>query len=204
MVAVADYDPNPRTAGPAIVTEGPVDGSTVLVLDPAGAAKHADIPASWRSLTRDRQVVWCRLPTAEALAEAERAMSGLAERHVVVDVLTTGPVAEVAMAFALRHASAVRAVLLVDPAAPDPRYPAEDAEVADARWAERSWRQVAELDRAGVPVRIIAHSAGGSRDRVPPPLPLGHPDLVEVVRATVEALDDPGGEGGAGHAGHQH
>jgi hypothetical protein len=34
-----------------------------------------------------------------------------------------------------------------------------------------------------VNVRVIAHSFQGDRDRRDPPLPLGHPDVVSVVRA---------------------
>lgn len=191
---MAEYDPEPRSAGPSVVTRGRLVRSAILVLDPAGAAKHDDIPASWHPMSLHHLVVWCRLPVEHSLEPAERALAELSDQHAKVDLLTCGPTTALAMDFALNHADAVRAVLLVDPSAPHDQF-GGNATAADARWEERSWERLAELGRAGVAVKIVAHSAGGSRDRVPPPLPLGHPDLVELVRSAITELESEDVEG---------
>lgn len=190
---MADYQEHPREHGPPIVVDGPAGAPAIIVFDPAGAAKHDDIPASWHPLRRERRVIWCRMPAKNALGEADNTMAELAAHDVTVDAVTSGPVAEVAMMFTRRWASAVRSLLLVDPAAPDQRFATDEAELADALWEKRSQRRMHELVEAGVAVRVVAHSAGGDRDRVPPPLPLGHPDLVEVIRGAIEELDAAGG-----------
>jgi hypothetical protein len=71
-------------------------------------------------------------------------------------------------------------VLLVDPAAHALREPG-DAVADDDAWATEHRDQFVALRNAGTQVRIIAHSTGGKSDRVPPPLPLGHPDVVAAV-----------------------
>ena len=43
-----------RSEGPAVVTAGDPSGPKVIVLDPAGAAKHGELPATWRPLTEKR------------------------------------------------------------------------------------------------------------------------------------------------------
>lgn len=183
------YDPSPRTSGPPIVSGGAASGSAIVVFDPAGVAKHDDIPVSWQPLLDAHSVVWCRLPTPGALGESAREIDRLADRDAVVDVVTSGPAAETVMDFVRPRAHQVRSLLLVDPAAPDDRFPVEEAELADALWEERARSRIAELEQSGVTVRVIAHSTGGSRDRVDPPLPLGHPDLVEVIAGAVAELD---------------
>lgn len=186
---MAEYDEHPREHGPPVVVDGPPDAPAIIVFDPAGAAKHEDIPASWHSLLWERRLIWCRMPAENAIAEADDAMAELATRDATVDAVTSGPLAEVAMMFARRWASEVRSLLLVDPAAPDQRFAAEEAEIADALWEKRSRRRIRELEEAGVAVRVVAHSAGGERDRIPPPLPLGHPDVVAVIRSAIGELD---------------
>lgn len=186
------FDPEPRSSGPAIVRGGPEGYATLLVLDPAGAAKHEDIPASWNTLLRSRHVVWARLPTRQALAEAEDTLASLTESAATVDVLTSGPTAELAMDFAFQRAEAIRALLLVDPGAPDQRFSAQEAEYADALWEERAQDRISALEDAGVLVRVVAHSSGGSRDRVRPPLPLGHPDIVPTISGVIGELDAAG------------
>lgn len=200
---MSEYDPEPRSAGPALVARGRLVHSAILVLDPAGAAKHDDVPASWHPMSLEHLLLWCRIPADTSLAEADRALSELARQNAVVDVLTSGPAAGAAMDLAERNASSVRSVLLVDPAAPHDHFGGPEAAAADERWADAARDRMAELQDAGIDVRIVAHSCGGGRDRVPPPLPLGHPDLVELVRTAITELDAetetnwgvPGGEG---------
>ncbi|MQA62455.1 MAG: hypothetical protein GEU86_13380 [Actinophytocola sp.] len=183
------YDPHPRDSGPVVVTDGPAGAPAVLVFDPAGVAKREDIPASWHGLLWDRQVLWCRIPAMESPAQVDAALSGRATVPPAIDVVASGPCTELALVFGKQRASSVRSVLLVDPAAPDDRFPTDEAEIADALWEERSRQRMEELESAGVTVRVIAHSTGGDTDRVPPPLPLGHPDVVEAVSAAIAELD---------------
>ncbi|SNR78291.1 hypothetical protein SAMN06265360_11934 [Haloechinothrix alba] len=198
---VSEYESDPRGEGPTLVSDGPGNAPAVLVLDPAGAAKHEDIPASWHGLLRSRYVVWCRMPARDALSSAGEALAELADRHVTVDVVTSGPDAAAAMDLVRARADAVRALLLVDPAASGarlahdtrgmcvPESPGAEALAADAAWEERHRTHIAALAAAGVAVRTVAHSSGGRRDRLPPPLPLGHPDVVDRITSTFNGLD---------------
>ena len=52
-----------RADGPAVVRKGPAGHPAVVVIDPLGDAKHGELPATWRSLAEDVEVVWWRLPT---------------------------------------------------------------------------------------------------------------------------------------------
>jgi hypothetical protein len=76
-------------------------------------------------------------------------------------------VCEGAITLAALFDATVRSVLLVDPGPVEPgdRLPAT----------------------AEVPTRVVARSMGGDRDRVEPPIPLGHPDVVDGV---ITALED--------------
>lgn len=181
---------DPRSGGPSVVSAGPRDAPAVLVLDPAGIAKHDDLPPGWERLAARRRVVWCRLPVQGALADCRAALDELARGNAPVDLVTSGPTAEMAMDLAVTRPTAVRSVLLIDPGSPDARFPSTvDALDADASWEERTRWRVEEVEQAGVAVRIVGHSAGGSRDRVPPPIPLGHPDVVEVISEALREFD---------------
>ncbi|SDZ23888.1 hypothetical protein SAMN05421504_11133 [Amycolatopsis xylanica] len=161
-----------RSAGPPVVADGDPGGQTLIVLDPAGLGKHDEVPATWRPFTDQRQILWCRIPAEGALSAAEELLGDADDDSaLVVDIVASGPVAEEALRLAARHPPAVRAVMLVDPA-----------------WEPDHLARLAKLDEAGVEVRVIAHSRGGELDRVPPPLPLGHPDVVAAVYRTIGEL----------------
>lgn len=189
---MADRVTDPRSAGPPVVEAGPAGGPAVVVLDPTGAAKHEELPPPWQEVSVRRRVLWFRLPVDGALGDAGAAVAELGTHHDPVDIVTSGPTAEVALELAAARPGAVRAVLLVDPAAPG-AYRPEDALAADARWEGEARRRIEDAEAAGVAVRVVAHSGGGSRDRVPPPVPLGHPDLVEVLAAEWRRLDEGAG-----------
>lgn len=178
--------PDPaRAAGPPAVTEGALDSPIVLVLDPAGAAKHEGLPATWRELARRWRITWCRLPAEGALTQADGILAHPPRLGRVVHVVASGPFADGALRLAERHTATVRSVLLVDPAAD--RYISPDRGVVeDQAWEEDTVGRRRALARAGVIVEVVADSTGGERDRVAAPIPLGHPDVVEAIRAAIE------------------
>ncbi|MFD9889335.1 hypothetical protein ACFWY9_08340 [Amycolatopsis sp. NPDC059027] len=179
-------EPDPvRAEGPPVVVHGVPGGRRVLVLDPAGASKHDELPATWRPFTEDREIVWARLPVDGALHACEHVLAHAGGPLPVTDIVASGPYGEEALLLAEHRPSVVRSVLLVDPAA-EGFLEAERARAADADWLRDHGNRVAGLRDAGVEVEIVAHSTGDAGDRVPAPLPLGHPD---VVSALVDAFD---------------
>lgn len=180
-----------RATGPSAVGEVR-DGPVVLVLDPAGEAPHGTLPATWHELTAQRSVLWCRLATEGALERAEELLSDPDTGANQIDVVASGPLADTAFDLVARYPDPVRSLLLIDPAATDVDHASGDpasAAIADARWAQRVEPRFGEMERHNVLVRIVAHSYGGSRDRIGPPLPLGHPDVLGAVRRELGALD---------------
>jgi len=130
----------------------------VLVIDPAGEAVHDGIPATWRELANSVRVVWLRVPAAP---EWKSTVDIVLERHrgdnepALLDVVSSGPIAAEVIDLVRGHEDLVHSVLLVDP----------EVEV-DAPFA-----------------RVIARSDDSADDRIPAPLPLGHPDVVTAVAA---------------------
>ena len=128
------------------------------MIDPAGEAVHYGIPATWRELTNSVRVVWLRVPAAP---HWQSTVGTVLERHegdnepVPLDVVSSGPIAAAVIDLVRQHENLVHSVLLVDP------------EIA-----------------VDVPFARVITSGGGATDgRVPPPLPLGHPDVVAEVTA---------------------
>lgn len=141
-----------------MVADGPAGAPTVLVIDPAGEALHDEIPATWRDVTDRLRVVWLRVPAAPGWqSTVDTVLTRHSnEEHPVLDVVTSGPIAAEVLDLARRHEDLVRSVLLVDP----------EVEVDD-HFAKTVVRSTATAD-----------------DRIPPPLPLGHLDVVfNVVKA---------------------
>jgi pimeloyl-ACP methyl ester carboxylesterase len=183
-----DYFPDPvRADGPPAVIEGTPGRPIVLVLDPAGAAKHEGLPATWRRFTDSWQVVWCRLPADGSLSEADEILADPPTLGRAAHVVASGPYGEAALGLAERHPDTVRSVLLVDPAASG-YVEAGEGDVADEHWERDTAPRREALNRSGVEVRVLAHSEGGERDRIPAPLPLGHPDVVDAVQQSVAEL----------------
>lgn len=156
-----------RADGPAAVTEGTLDGPIVLVLDPAGEAKHEGLPATWRGRTRAWRVLWCRVPAEGGLGAADEVLAD-PPGNGVVHVVSGGSAAGLALRLAEEHVGAVRSLLLVDPA---------DDEAGGT--AERHRR----LRASGVAVEVYPHSPGETEVV---PLPLGHPDVVVAVAKSIE------------------
>ncbi|MCE7007027.1 hypothetical protein LWC34_29975 [Kibdelosporangium philippinense] len=160
----------PRAQGPAVVWTGLDHGPALVVVDPVDAAKHAEVPATWRPLAERFQIAWCRVPAGGgSLRDVEDVLETLAQDQTRADMVASGMVCKGAIALAALFDATVRSVLLVDPGPVDPG------------------------DRLGaaaeVRTRVVARSVGGDRDRVEPPIPLGHPDVVDGVITALEEAD---------------
>ncbi|HEX3792514.1 MAG TPA: hypothetical protein VHW44_31920 [Pseudonocardiaceae bacterium] len=180
-----------RANGPVIVRKGPLDGPTVLVLDPAGDAKHYGLPATWRAFAEHLNVVWWRLLAASRDGlTVESVLAGLGHNGETLDVVSHGSAAELGLLLAAEYPELVRSVVLVDPEDPTAAAgsgsaaPATDLEMT-VQWCDRRFGVLTDrLAEQGTPVEIIADD---STDDDLPPLPIGHPEVVAtVVRALVD------------------
>lgn len=148
----------PRADGAAIVWAGRETGPALVVVDPAGAAKHEELPATWHKLAEHFQVAWCRTPASRrTLEDVEDVLETLTERKASASLVASGEACSAAVAIARQFADIVNAVLLVDPIEDD----------------------TATLADTDIEVRVIARSHPGPDDRVDAPMPLGHPEVVE-------------------------
>ena len=170
-----------RSEGPSVVTAGDASGPKVVVLDPAGAGKHDELPATWRPMADERAVFWCRVPAGGALTEADDVLGDASPGDPDIAVVASGPFAAEALQLVERHPGAATHLLLVDPAS-DAFLPSGDASAANDAWLAEHDDVVAKLLETGTAVRVVASSTESPEDRVPPPLPLGHPDVVSAVR----------------------
>lgn len=179
FASMLESDEPARAEGPSVVFEGQEDAPTVLVLDPAGAAKHAAVPATWRKLAESRRLIWCRLPADGSLSEAEELLADPDGLRAPIDVVTSGPAVPTVVDLLSRHADTVRSLLLIDPG----------GGVGDASEPASVTSRREELRKAGVTIETVAESPGGTRDRVEPPMPLGHPDVLDAVERALGSLD---------------
>ncbi len=146
----------PRAQGNPVVWAGREDGPALVVVDPAGTAKHDELPPTWDQLATHFQVAWCRIPASkQSIEDLEDVFETLADRQSSANLVASGEACEAALALAREYGDIVTSVLLVDPPDGDEELPGTDIEV-----------------------RVIARSHPGPDDRVEPPLPLGHPDVV--------------------------
>jgi pimeloyl-ACP methyl ester carboxylesterase len=161
---VREFDNDgPRAEGVPVVWSGREDGPALVVIDPTGAARHEELPATWDRIADHFQIAWCRLPASKRMLEdVEDVLETLAERNAPTTVVASGTACTTALAIAPQFSDLVNAVLLVDPT------------------------EVTELD--GIEVHVIARSHDGASDRVEAPLPLGHPEVVDGLVTTLAAM----------------
>jgi pimeloyl-ACP methyl ester carboxylesterase len=159
----------PRAEGPAVVWAGRDEGPALVVVDPAGAARHNELPASWDTLAEHFQIAWCRIPASkQSLEDVEDVLETLSERQSSANIVASGQSCTSAIAIAMQFSDIVNAVLLVDPTDAD---------------------DMTKLAEAGIDVRVIARSHGGDDDRVEAPMPLGHPEVVASLATTLASLE---------------
>jgi hypothetical protein len=155
----------PRADGAPVVWAGQEDGPALVVVDPAGTAKH-EVPPTWNRLAEQFQVAWCRTPAGDnSLEEIEDVLETLAERRAPASLVASGEACPAAIA--RQFADTVSSVLLVDPV------------------DEGDTGTLAGTD---IEVRVVARSHPGPSDRVEAPLPLGHPEVVEGVTAALAGM----------------
>ncbi len=174
-----------RQAGPPVVHQGVPGGPAVLVLDPAGEAKHGGLPATWRPLEDQAHVVWLRLPAVPTeLPDVSRLLDELWTERPRVHVLASGPAADLALQLGSTHPEHVGSVLLVDPVSGPEEHRVEQADVSE--WERRTESQRRAMAERGVDVRIVATSGEdpAARQQVGS-LPLGHPAVVHEVTQTI-------------------
>lgn len=166
VIPVREFDKDgPRSEGSPVVWAGREDGPALVVVDPAGAARHDELPPTWDRLADHFQVAWCRVPASKrSIEDLEDVFETLAERRAPATLVASGPACDSALALARQFGDIVTSVLLVDPP--------EDGET---------------LADSDIEVQVVARSHPGPTDRVEPPLPLGHP---EVVAGLTTALAD--------------
>ena len=171
----------PRADGPPVVWTGPDLGPALVVIDPMGTAKHAELPATWHKLAETHQIAWCRLPASRrSLEDIEDVLESLAERQPPrVTVVASGDACAAAVALAGQFDDLVRQVLLVDPAQDTPE---SDLATVVARSTERGGD-------------TYAGDIDPDLDRVAAPLPLGHPDVVTGVAAALADADQAAADG---------
>ncbi|SDD76725.1 hypothetical protein [Actinokineospora iranica] len=169
--------------------------SALVVLDPAGTAAHGSLPATWRALAASVPVVWS--DPAESPGDAVARAAGESTGRIAV--LAAGTAAEPALRVAAEWPDRVERVLLVDPGADGGTAPGKPTQAAGEAWMAGHADARAALLDSGVDVVLLACSTGGARDRIPPPLPLGHPDVLAAVEAELglgeRAIGDSAGIG---------
>ncbi|GAA2986737.1 hypothetical protein LV75_005164 [Actinokineospora diospyrosa] len=72
--------------------------------------------------------------------------------------------------------------------------PGAPALSANEEWMRRTTRRREELAARGTDVRLVAASVGGALDRIPGPLPLGHPDVVAAVETALDGAATTGSD----------
>ena len=155
-----DHDRN-RAAGPAVVWhgEGP---ESVLVLDPAGEAKHDELPGTWRPLSEHLRIGWYRLPTSHEPPEFT---------DEPVHLVASGAAALAALDLAEQHGDVVRSVIVFDPTAPH-------RDMDTDWWDDETEPQRRRLADQDVQVRCFVSRYDDPTMRARRPVPLGHPHVV--------------------------
>lgn len=165
-----------RAQGPAEVRGGPVEVAAVVVLDPSGEGNHGGLPATWRPLTEDVGVVWCRLPAVRRLGLAgDHLLPRLAGGRQRIHLIGIGSSALLAVALAMSHRDLVRSLIVVDPP-----WPGEDL-AAVRRLRDEDGLAMHQIETTNETESGV--EAGNTAS-----LPIGHPDVVHaIVRVLVSA-----------------
>ncbi|MBV9314494.1 MAG: hypothetical protein JO100_12345 [Pseudonocardia sp.] len=166
-----------RAEGPVELHKGPVEVAAVVVLDPSGEAKHGGLPATWRPLTENVGVVWCRLPAARRVGLAgDRLLPNLANGRQQIHLVGVGSAGLLAVALAMSHRDLVRSLIVVDPP-----WSAHDlAEV---------WRFIDDDKLLIYQIETTTQAVSGIDGDTHATLPIGHPDVVQAIVQVLVAAD---------------
>jgi hypothetical protein len=167
----------PRGASPAPVSPLMVSGTPgeriVLVLDPE-PEPVGDLPDRWQEIAGRFEVHWCRLAEAGGYHAGQYVLADVDDPLPRVDIIAAGPAADEAFRLAGSRPSAVRSVLLVNPAAKSAR--------TDQEWFTDRGSDVAVLRDAGVEVDVIQAPSAAPRH------PLRNPALAPHLEAALDRL----------------
>lgn len=186
----------PRAQGPAEVRKGPLEVAAVVVLDPSGEGKHGGLPATWRPLTEDVGVVWCRLPAIRRQRLAgDHLLTELAGGRARIHLVGVGSSALTAVALAMSNRDLVKSLIVVDPP-----WPGDDLRDLN-RFVDEEALVVQQIE-------TTTKDAPGIGSEPDAKLPIGHPEVVAaIVRVLMSAdagmpaeTDEPGPAGQALHA----
>lgn len=170
-----------RADGPAEVRNGPLEVAAVVVLDPAGEGKHGELPATWRPLTEDVGVVWCRLPAIRRQRLAgDRLLAELAGGRQRIHLVGVGSSALLAMALAMANRDLVRSVIVVDPP-----WPADDLREL-ARFVDEDTLLVRQIETTTGAAPGIGARRDSAHDST---LPIGHPEVVGAIARVLVSAD---------------
>jgi pimeloyl-ACP methyl ester carboxylesterase len=165
-----------RAQGPAEVRKGPLEVAAVVVLDPSGEGIHGGLPATWRPLTEDVGVVWCRLPAIRRQRLAgSHLLTEIAGGRQRIHLVGVGTSCLLATGLAMANRDLVRSLILVDPP-----WPGDDLREL-VRFVDEDTLVIQQIETT----TKAAPGIGAEPDER---LPIGHPEVVAaIVRILVSA-----------------
>ena len=159
--------PSPDTP---LVEGGTPGGRIALVLDPT-PEPAARLPESWRAIAGEFEVHWCHLAETGGFHACQHILADAEGPLPRVDVIAAGPATTDALELAASRPTAIRSVLLVNPA--------EETAPADEAWFRTHGTAVAGLRDTGIDVELVNTGPGASRD---------DPALAGRLRSTLSRL----------------
>lgn len=151
--------------------KGPLEVAAVVVLDPSGEGKHGGLPATWRPLTEEVGVVWCRMPAIRRQRLAgDHLLAEVAGGRARIHLVGVGSSALTAVALAMASQDLVRSLIVVDPP-----WPSDDLR-------ELSW--FVDEDKL-----IVQQIETTTRAEPNTTLPIGHPEVVAAIARVLVSAD---------------
>lgn len=191
-MTMTDAARRPVAGEQTVIIDGPRSAPTIVVLDPMCTVEQDTIPAGWGDVARQRRVLWSRLPAGPALHSSSEMFEQLGRQGQLVDVVASGPSAELGLDFVLERVRFARSLVLVEPSTPGDRlvvgHGCEQPEAAALVGEERYRHRIAEVERTGPSVVVIAERDEATAHQEAPPS-IADPALADRVAAVLGQLD---------------